>query len=419
MSHIPEEAYPGMFKPFQGQARRPARYAFLHCEGTGYLHSQYLGQGVQGTATLARCCQTGELVVRKRAAFIDLEENPFADQLVVGHPNIVQLLAAHNYFNEQDLASSATYWRYANGKDLKSLVNAYRAAEQRVPEILIWHFLSQQLRAYHALFSSGMVHSDGHWANVLVHWDDANALPEFILGDLGLCDLMSKGIVTVPGQLPQIINVCTHETMSDFEGHAIFEQLHDYDQDSVPLYSYQYAEALSQIGEDIDSVSQCMVSMMHDENDLDDIFYSEQLRVVALMISNLPAFVKSHHIQTLERFEYLLTKFRAVVESCFAECLENAIFPVPGLANIQPRPVVGTPMLFDSIEALNAYSYRPPGPWYIATVDPDTYEVLDRGPIVHCWEKAVFTNSDGVDLDMSSEVDWMSDIHWKLKNDFV
>lgn len=403
---------PGHYQPFLlGQARRPPQYAFFHNEGSGYLHSQYLGAGIQGTATLVRCCQSGQLVVRKRTLFEDLSYDPFSDQFVLPHPNIVQLLAAQNYFNEAGFGASATYWRFANGKDLKALIQTYRRTGQRVPEILVWHFLSQILRAYFSLFVSGMVHRDGHWANVLVHWDAENALPDFILGDLGMADFLSQEILTAKGRLDEPIEQgyafrVPSDALDLLQGPPTFQQLYEHDEDEENIESYHYAEALEEIGEDLRSVSGCMVSMMHDDDDLDNVYYSEELRNVAVMVSNLGSFTTSRHVRTLERLEYLLTQVRCLIEDRFANCLESTTFPVPGLEGVHPAPAAGTPMLFESVQALHSSDFRPPGPWYIASVDPDTYEVLELdSSTIYCLNEAACTNSDGAQLVMEFDLE--------------
>jgi serine/threonine protein kinase len=387
---------------FNITVKKPMKYGFYHPEGNGFLHIKKLGHGVQGTATLVRDVKTGALVVRKRSAptHKDKVPSPFADQFRLPHAHIIQLLGAQNYQHSKYLMSSTTYWPYANDSDLYALVLRYGSL--RVPEVVIWQYLSQMLDAYEALHKSGKSHNDGHCGNIFVHWDGTSVLPEFILGDLGFCADFPVGLECVGGDAshpfkPKVKDWAVDEAL----GELTLRQLAEYDECEVaaklsgtPLEHYQVEKALVHIGTDMEKLSGTLTALMHDE-DFED-FYSDELEQMASMLYNLQVFAYSVYVRTTPRWFALFTQVRMAAAIGLSHAIDRATFPVPGLESFGPAPVDGRPELYDSVPEVLTADVRPPGPWYIAEVDPDTLRVTGTPDSVpYCAETWYCTDSMG------------------------
>jgi hypothetical protein len=406
---------------FQGQARRQPKYAFFHAEGPGYLHVDVLGDGAQGTATLVRNATSGELIVRKRSLPPANDEEPFADQFCVNHPNVVQLRGFQNYRDAEGKWSSATYWPYANDNNLASLCKRYRLAGKPMPEVLIWQALCHMLKAHDALHMSGKSHRDGHSGNVFVHWDGTSTLPDFILGDLGFCRDLQDGVHTWSEDIdledPDLWkrNDATNQNLDRIYGEPTLSLLYHYDENEISarvagttLELFCIHKSLLWIGSDMSDISACL-SLMMNEMDFDEE-YSEELCNMAHMIYNLETFARSLHVRTLPRWQKLMIMVRYAAESGLANAITSSKFPVQGLESYGPAPAEGRPVMFDSAEALFNADSRPPGPWYVAAVDPDTLRVIgiDQSRS-YCDDDAmctdakgwrVFSDSDGSSMDV-------------------
>ena len=172
------------------QSMRDVKYGFYHPEDTGYMHVRHLGHGIQGTVTLVRCAITGELLVRKRRHFEHNNgtvDNELTFSRAISHPNVTNPVVEQKYFDNSNppKVSVVSYWQYYNCGDLTTLINKHRRLGHRVPEVVIWRYLSQILGAIYQTHLQGVAHMDGHKANILVHWGEGDILPTFALGDWG------------------------------------------------------------------------------------------------------------------------------------------------------------------------------------------------------------------------------------------
>ncbi|ETN36959.1 uncharacterized protein HMPREF1541_07947 [Cyphellophora europaea CBS 101466] len=353
-------------------------YAIFHPENGGSLHSQFLGSGIQGTATLVRSRATCQLMARKRTCPQHLNNKPFADlDNAINHPNVVRLLGSERYHREKvngTNGSAVSLWEFANCKDLKHLIMNYRKSGERVPELLIWQFLKQMFGAYDALHRRQIAHMDGHWSNVFVNFDPLKSLPEFILGDLGLSEPFKQGFQRIYASeegAPGIVD-------DDYNSVPTLQNLHDYDEDNDQnVLDFFIGESLPQVGEDMARLSGALNCMMHDDDSLDFAFYSPSLNKVATMMMNMKSFLWTRHVKTQKNAQILISMLRQIIEHHFADCVSQVTFPVPGIELSRPQGPTPQPMLFASPEALLAADYFPPGPWYVAQVDPYDCQVLN------------------------------------------
>lgn len=386
---------------------------------------QTLGAGVQGTATLVRCVNSGRLVVRKRTEYVELDLKPFADQFVLPHPNIMQLLDYYNYRDRNprlECWSSATYWQFANAGMMYDLLGQYADQQLQVPELLIWKAASQLLSAYGTLHGAGIAHGDGHLANVLLHWDGLSVLPEVILGDLGMCDKFGERIHVHRG--PTFSN--ERDFLKAFKGAHVWNQQWDLELGPISLDDllffdleddvgkpYFYPDALLQIGEDMDHLACTVGSMMFDDDLSADCKYSLDLDRVSCLLYNLQSYLRSPHVRTMERWNYLYTQLRCTVERGLANCIDRTASPQRGLISTGPKPIEGRPVLFETADELLDSSNRPPGPWSIAAVDPDTFEIVSvQLDVTHCLDEwkcntnaPTSSNAGSCGMEMSSDDD--------------
>ena len=406
-AQVPRQPTMSETHPHQLTANRQPKFAFFHDEASGYLHMKHLGRGVQGSAALVRCVQTGNLIVREKTAFEPIAHNPYADQFYLPHPHIVQLLGAVNYSHERTYAS-ATFWLYANDQRLCEMYERYRAAGQLVPEILIWQCLSHLLSAYSALHATKRTHSDGHAGNIFIHWDGTSVLPDFILGDLGSCEAFDDQFSTGDGKGEVLngtfrqVNDNHNAKLDNIIGLPTLQQLYQISEINsqgrdagTDLAIYSYPCALDAIASDMNKLTECIGAMMYDP---DFGAASAGLESMYRMLDNLSVFAISVHVRTMDRWNHLFTQLRTLVARELEFAISRTSFPVRGLESFGPRNIEHRPELFDSVEQLLAADERPPGPWNIATVDPESLEILnvDRST-TYCLYKAYPTDAnDGI-----------------------
>jgi hypothetical protein len=397
--------------------KKPMKYGFYHAEGEGFLHVKNLGHGIQGTATLVRNANTGALVVRKRSKPSPMKGDPppFADQFRLPHPHIVQLISAHNQEYENGLASSTTYWPYANDSDLHTLSRVYYDNDDDVPEIVIWQYLSQILGAYEALHRSGRSHDDGHGGNIFVHWDGTSVLPDFILGDLGFCANFPVGLTPMGAHGGQHFKVVLKDyRIDEVVGEPKLHQLLKYDAADASaelagtdLEFFSVETALERIGDDMAKLSQTMNMLMFDEDFNDK--YSEDLDEMASMIYNLQTFALSVYIRTLPRWFAFFQQVRMRAAEGLSRAIDKQTWPVRRLESFGPAPVDGCPELFNSPFELHTAGMRPPGTWYIAMVDPATLKVVAiNSEAPYCKDFWYCTDASGEKMHPNSEDETMS-----------
>ena len=410
--------------------QRRHQYAFHHSEGDGFLHVAVLGQGIQGTATLVRPATTypstsnTPLVVRKRTAATDNTTiDPFADQFHLPHTNIVQLLGCQNYRDAEGRWSSSTYWPYANGDTLHDLCQRFRARQRLVPEVLVWQALCHLLKAHEALHLSGRSHSDAHAGNVLVHWDGTSHLPDFILGDLGLCrplpqdyvpgdceHLETDYIMDGPGSAKVVgmINARLDPRLDPRLGSPTMQQVYEYDEAETAaafagtvMERFFFPKALMLMGKDMADVSECLSSLMNGLEFDETETYSPELNHFAQLLFNVAAYGRSVYVRTLQRWQLMFKQVRITAEFGLANAISRTSLPVPGRELLGPAPRDGRPVLFESVQALHACDMKPPGPWHVAAVDPDTLQVLGVDfSRSFCDDEHMCTDSRGVKIDL-------------------
>jgi serine/threonine protein kinase len=168
------------------------KLAFFFDEGDGYLFVKWIGNPTQGQTMLVRSVADDKLYVRK-VSFPESAKKyvgPCLDWTEVGlyrpHPQIPKLIDWKTTINRLDATTTmtSTISTYCNGGDLEHFL----LINDILPTAMIWHILERSLTVLHCLHyrcQPGIGHNDFHPRNIFLEWNDANRLPEILLGDFG------------------------------------------------------------------------------------------------------------------------------------------------------------------------------------------------------------------------------------------
>lgn len=387
---------PRQLMPLITARPRPVRYAFYYPEGNGYLHVSYIGSGIQGSACIVRDARTGELLVRKRRTFEHETEETYQEAQfanIIPHPNVVKCLGMNRYVHPRltGFVATATYWRYQNCRDVYTLQKRFKEQKERMPEILIWRFLSQVMGGLISTHSQNILHNDCHLSNFLVDWQPSSTLPDFTIGDLGLATYSSAvHEVRLPGTFPP--------TLPDpRQPLPALSDLYNFDPDDLSYYSARESipSFLKDVFHDLTRLSDNLSNLMFDIDDLDNEIYSKPLNDTAIMLQNLPDFVQSNYIRTEKRYMAMTALLHGFIQGQERVCYMNTPFPLPILDSVRPVPIETLPVSYASPEALEHSGFRPPGPWCRAMLDAETGEVVQVDSVLRDVEFAHCTDGKG------------------------
>jgi hypothetical protein len=179
------------------------RFAHAFKQGNdNYLFMQRLGSGSNNEAQLVKHVQTGEVVVRKVSSRrLTPEEASKPDNEITmrkylsqagpvegSQPRLAQLISYSDIpvRTESPKLSRVSYWKFYNGGDLYSLTKFYRF---KVPLTLVARYIHQIMDSLNYMHKAGVVHGDLNSGNIWLHWEDdqdeGNVMPDFYLGDFG------------------------------------------------------------------------------------------------------------------------------------------------------------------------------------------------------------------------------------------
>ena len=345
------------------------KFAYHYGEGTGYYHVSFLGEGCQGTASLVRCVKTGKVRVRKAALYdreISLEGTSFDEgewcpevSNFRSYVGINKLIAFQHHPSNFKIHATLIN-KYCNGKDLRHLFRSYNDFELMVPEALIWRFLNQILDALHYLHREcrpAISHGDIFGGNILVDWpSNPNWRPNFVLADFGISEV--------------------HDIAPD-----------------LPAYFCQNLMAASSFAQDYRDVSALAFCLMTGDTEDRTCSKHENQRCVEDSYTDELAACADDIYKYSEDLECNINANCGPLRDYIAAKARSRPRNLPSEV-ARPAPVDSTPLLFDSYEAIMTHT-RPPGPYNVVAIDPDTYEILDfiSGP--HCAEKVFFTDESG------------------------
>lgn len=98
-------------------------------------------------------------------------------------PKLIEWKDMPNSLDDKTTITS-TISAYCDGGDLEHFLQTNGV----IPTALIWHLLESSLSILHFLHyqcKPGIAHNDFHKRNIFLHWNGADKLPEFLLGDFG------------------------------------------------------------------------------------------------------------------------------------------------------------------------------------------------------------------------------------------
>ena len=347
------------------------KFTYLYTEGTkGYLHIAAIGQGIQGSASLVRSNEDGQVYVRKAGLY----DPPFGcdDDDPAGlwcpevsnyrpHQNINQLIDYQHY--EHDFKIHANLiTRYCNGGSLSQLFDKFDKLELTFPEALVWRFLRDAMSGLSFLHQQrpAIGHNDLCPGNILVDWPTESALgPKMLLGDFGMSS--------------------AHDIGGDHDKADVWEE-------------YTAGVAFSR---DYFNVATIALMLMHgDDKDLEcnkpenyalvEAVYSEELIQCVGGIFDLAEFVEDNIYADS-------TALRDLIERGARSCPADGV----NWELVRPSEPKSTPLLFDSYEALMSHVPWPPGPWHPAAVDPETFEIIGTLSNPECAHDVYFTDENG------------------------
>ena len=348
------------------------KFAYQYPEG--YLHCVTLGEGCQGTASI--CSSQGKVyVVRKAALYtrefeIGYETGEWCPEAshYRAHPNINKLIAFQHYPSDYKIHASLIH-KYCNGGNLKDFFDSYMKIDLVVPEGLIFRMLQQMLGALNFLQQEcrpAVSHGDLFMGNILVDWPSHNNWrPNFLLADFG------------------------HSAVHDLEPAK----------NSNNRRFLPNPEAACAFAQDYEDLAATAVYLMTgDVRDRRCKTYCNEIRLQEYYSEDLVSCIDDIH----EYSEELETNINAadltlLREFVTAKARSRCNMP---LDCVRPAPISPTPMLFNSYEELMNKEPRPPGPWNVVTVNPETYKVIGKVDGPHCSKEVWFTDLDGIRMEM-------------------
>lgn len=231
--------------------------------------------------------------------------------------------------------ATSTIWTFCNGGDLGNFITYLR---DPLPPALVWHLLERSLNALNFLHyqcKPAISQSDLATRNIFLHWDDADDLPQVLLGDYGLAETLN---------------------LDDSSGVTVWNLMK---QDYFSLY------------------------------DIISTLIRRQTKAGAKYPSGLLTFLETFYAfqKDIEEIEGLNSQFKAAgnkmkcllrdVRSLGKDCI--AVYREQSLDLRNDRRVSpnSKPELGESMDVLMMMHPRPFGPFKIVEVQQETFEVLE------------------------------------------
>lgn len=323
-----------------------AKFTYYYPENAGYAHCRILGAGSQGTATLVRSVQNGNLFVRKKAwSDVQEGENKLCGDVEFNrqHDHIPQLVHSESFIDRDSTPAvklNTMLFPFANVGDLITLYDRFGHSPANVPEVLVWRCFSHLLKTIAFLhFDCNIKHNDLMPGNVLVHFANDEQFPKFLVTDFGVSEYLS--------------------TDADDRMDQIQEEL----------------------GEVRITISFLIGGSMHPvERGIIEKNYSPQFLEVYDVLRELlkPSF-------KLSTYQAQMENLRSMVDHGLELLQETSKVE---LSFLRPGDESLKAATYDSKEELLRAPLLPPGPWQVATIDQEG-SVLAVDPQMHqkkrCW----------------------------------
>ncbi|KAL2434939.1 hypothetical protein ABEF95_011494 [Exophiala dermatitidis] len=391
---------------------RYVKYGLFVPEGSGYLHVQVLGAGVQGTASLVRSVAEQDLCVRKKTVSVQSKSpsDTFAEvKLYRPHPRIPRLIHTQAYAASEhqtsDFQSYSMIFQYCNGGTLSRLLDILIADVRfRPTPALVWKLFDELLSIVfflHQECSPAIAHSDAHSSNVFLNFPTEDAkLPDFYLGDFGLARALEDFIWGDQGSTPGQRRLTDPKWLDQVADRQVFK------------------DSVEKLVKDLSSVRHhvCMIitgNRSYDVKDFDEVidWHKQEQKWPSELISmydRLRGIITGLKTRQFEKYENLIELRQLVSTFAREQAVEQnpdgsdysgtrpgkyAVAKAPGGATT-PEPDMGldtqtarfessdgddvetSPKLYDSRHKLLLGSIHVPGPWRIAHIDPHTQNVL-------------------------------------------
>jgi serine/threonine protein kinase len=356
-------------------------YGFLYEEGDkSYLHIKTLGTGHQGAAALVRSVDDDKLYVRKTAtyeldAYTEVEGawSPEASNYRE-HPYINRLHSSQNHPHKTQVHTSLIF-DFQNGGDLTKLVESYHDLDMAVPENIIWPIIRQLFDAisflHHCCGSVVIEHNDIFPGNILVSWPhDRHAGPSARLADFGLS--MAHPVERDPKAWARRVH----------DQEAAIGMASDYKSLADVLF-YMMTGSLSSL-----EYEDCADAQIEDFARFAGHTYSPALLGCIDSLFQLADAIEEDI--SAERPE-----LRALMKKESEWLIDTSEL---ALERVRPAAISSAPQLFKSYKELMRQPVRPPGPWWVVGVDPETHEVLGKCEGPFCSETPFFTDQRGMKL---------------------
>lgn len=173
----------------------------LFPEGPGYVFMDEVARTDASKIFLVKSLEDGKQYIRKESMpgyWSDTETIQNEDVRMVRRlgniGGVSKLIGWIDYLDErQSRVVSVSYWELCNGGTLLGFQEKMVKLKKKVPDQCLWSIFEQMMRIMIDIVKAGVLHTDSHMGNWLLHLKPGSHIPQLVLADWGRAELKPNG----------------------------------------------------------------------------------------------------------------------------------------------------------------------------------------------------------------------------------